>query len=118
MRHLTAPSVGTNVRTARDAPSSLGRDSRRHASPRGLRYLECRPGTRASPSSPAVVNNALKAVKQKHTHLESDVVVAYADLELLLADDVFLRPVRVVFSARDNIIRNQHRTSWTEELTL
>ena len=34
---------------------------------------------------------------ERKTHLERNVVVANAYLELLLADDVLLRPVRVVF---------------------
>ena len=36
-------------------------------------------------------------------HLKSDMVIPYANFELLLAHDVFLGPVGVVFSADEKV---------------
>lgn len=40
--------------------------------------------------------------KEHETHLKGNMIIAYPDLQLLLADDVLLWPVGVVFSVDHN----------------
>ncbi len=85
-----------------DEPSSPGQGSRTRAGPPGPRCPGYRPRSQFLQSGTkkgrvSLHKDTTQIIYRGYSHLKRDVVVSDADLELLLANDVLLGPVRVVF---------------------
>lgn len=90
-------------------PSSPELSSRIRADPPDLRYLQHRPMNQFSQSAQqthVLEGTPPREWHEKKTDLERDVVVADANLEFLLAHDVLLGPVSVIFSVTDFSFRH------------
>lgn len=78
-------------------PSDPERGNRKLAILQGLHCLGCRPGSRFSQSG-HIVRHTRCPVRM--TYLESNVIIAYTDLQLLLPNYILLWPVGVIFPVR------------------
>lgn len=120
---LNVRKIATGQAGKEDAPSSPAPGSRRRAGPRGPRCPGYRPtsrflrsGTKKGRISPH--EDTPQIVYLGYSHLERDVVVSDANLELLLADDILLGPVGVVFpkervASRSTSKQNDNRTRYS-----
>ena len=91
-----------------DVPSDLAPSSKIRAGLLGPHYPVCLPASQPSRSIKAKKkgdegDKPLGASQTKEcAHFKRDVIISDADFQLLLADDVFLWPVRIVFPLNDN----------------
>lgn len=83
----------------KNLPSSLVRDNRKHEALLDLRCPECRPANRSLRSictNSSAIHGPIPG-NAWHPYFKGDMIVANADLELLLANDVLFWPIRVIF---------------------
>ena len=93
---------GPGVEKRKNLPSSPVRDNRKHEVLLDLRCPGCRPVTRSWRSvhvhnnNRSVIHGAIPG-NVVYPYFKGDMIVANADFELLLSDDVLFRPIRVIF---------------------